>query len=135
MFVERVVRDYPTKVEELARLEDTIIACCHMPIIPSTSSSGNAESTEPERVAIAKEQNIHYQRLLRYVAVVRMGLKRLTPQEVEIVDLSCWQRLTGREIAALLHTEERNFWRIRSRAFQKMVQVFITPAVTCSEGR
>jgi hypothetical protein len=59
-FVERVLREYPQNVDELKRLEETIVACCHTPLISEVPSEGGTES-EPERVTIAKEQNKHYQ--------------------------------------------------------------------------
>jgi DNA-directed RNA polymerase specialized sigma subunit len=135
-FVERVIREYPQKLEELKRLEDTIVACCHMNAIPSTPSSARTDTgadTEPERVVIAKEQNRHYQRLSRYVATVQLALKRLTRQELAIIDLSCWQEMKSWEVSTMLHVEERNFWRIRSRALQKMVQAFAVSSIAPPE--
>jgi DNA-directed RNA polymerase specialized sigma subunit len=123
-FAERVLREYPQNVDELKRLEETIIACCHMPLIPDVPGGGGTD-TEPERVTIAKEQNKHYQWLTNRISKIQKGMATLAKEEREIVKALYWDDLRIREVAEVFHFSERGIKNIRVRALHKLSRVFI----------
>ena len=123
-FVERVLREHPQNVEELKRLEETIIACCHMPVISDVPRGGGAD-TEPERVTMAKEQNKHYQWLTNRIKKVQAGMATLEKQEREVAKALYWEDLRIREVAETFNFSERGIKYIRVRILQKLSKVFI----------
>lgn len=124
-FVERVLRDYPTRKRELRMLDEAITAACHTALYSAWSSGAADLTSEPERVAEAKEGNKDYKKLLKYVEIVSTALKRLSPNEYELVELFCWDELKSEEVAILMKVAHRTFWKIRERAFRKIMPVFL----------
>jgi hypothetical protein len=125
---ERVFKDYPYRKKEFSVLDSTITALCHASLDSDVRGEGIA-SSEPERVLETKEKNKDYQWLFRFVTLVENAIRRLTPEELEIIDLSCWQELESREIAAIIHKDERAVRRIKNKVFRKSVRFFLTPDI------
>jgi DNA-directed RNA polymerase specialized sigma subunit len=123
-FVERVMREYPQNVDELKRLEETIVACCHLPLI-SEVPGGGGSNTEPERVTIAKEQNKHYQWLTTRINKIQKGMATLTKQERDIAKAIYWEDMRIRDVAEVFHYSERWVKNIRVRVLYKLSRVFI----------
>ena len=124
-FVEMVLREHPQREQELKRLEETIIACCHMPVISDVPWGGGAD-TEPERVTMAKEQNRHYQWLTNRIKKVQAGMATLEKQEKEVVKLAFWENLRNHEIAEEMHVIERWVKRLKIRGLYKLSKTVIT---------
>jgi DNA-directed RNA polymerase specialized sigma subunit len=123
-FVERLLREHPQNADELKRLEETIVACCHLPLV-SEVPGGSGLETEPERVTIAKEQNKHYQWLSNRICKIKKGMATLTKQERDIVESLYWEDMRIQEVAEAFHFSERWIKNIRARILYKLSKVFI----------
>ena len=123
-FVERVLKEFPMRERELLNLEETIVACCHVPAI-SDVPGGNGGSSEPERITEAKERNAHYQWLARHLEAVRKGLELLNEKELEIVGLFFRDELRTWEVCEMLELDERWVRRVRTRALCKLARFFL----------
>ena len=124
--IEEVLRKYPDKEKEYQRLDKTISDLCRPPSISQIGGSGLIiSSSEPERIAEAKESNKEYKWLEHYLEIVRGGMRRLSGQERKIISLFYWEGLTNLEVAEEVNLEERYCRKIRNRALYKLGQVFI----------
>jgi hypothetical protein len=122
-FVERVIREYPQKVEELKRLEDTIVACCRVASFPTMCGKGSGKP-EPERIVEAKEGNKHYQWLWRQVNRIRAGMRVLSKEEKELVQMMFFDDMRKWELVDLGY-DEKAVWRMKVRVIRKVAPFVI----------
>jgi predicted DNA-binding protein (UPF0251 family) len=133
-FVERILRDYPAWKHELRMLDEAITAACHTALYFGWSNGQGDITSEPERVSEAKEGNKDYKRLSKRVELVETALKKLSANELDLVELFCWDELRSDEVASILHVAHRSFWRMRERAFTKIAPLFLTSEVALKLG-
>jgi RinA family phage transcriptional activator len=122
-FVERVLKEHPARVSELERLDGILSACCR-PASVGAAGTGGAVS-EPERILLAKEGDIEYQKLFRRVETVKRALGSLTEQERTFVEIFFWREMSIRQTAEELHMDKTTAWRTKKRVAERVIPFLI----------
>jgi RNA polymerase sigma factor (sigma-70 family) len=125
LFIERILIEHPQNIEELARLEETIEACCRAPSLPAIGHR-TPEDSEPERVTMAKLGNKNYVWLQERIKTVNRGIVKLNKSERKAIRLFYFENLRNREIAEEMHISERWVKHLKIRAVEKLSKTFIT---------
>jgi DNA-directed RNA polymerase specialized sigma subunit len=124
-FVERLLRDYPSKLEELKEQEKTIEGLCNPSSLTEVLITGGETYSHQERVVIAKEGNKHYQWLLKQVARIEAGIDSLGEDEKELVQLLLFDGMQKVEVEEALELDEKTVWRMKVRALRKVMPFVI----------
>ena len=124
-FVERLLREYPVKAEELKELEKTIQALCNSSSIASAHVTGGETFTHAEKIVMAKEQNKHFQWLDKQVARVEMGIDALDKDEKELVQLLFFEGMQKTEVERALGLSDKTIWRTKIRVLRKVMPFVI----------
>lgn len=125
--VERVLREYPERERELRMLDRFIAECCHA-VSPDAEPSGlsvKIPSSPQEKIVEVKEENNHYRWLTRFVALVREGLEKLSPEEELIVECLFWRGQSIQETSWVLNMSRASVFRTKDRALQRLAPIFI----------
>lgn len=117
-FVERVLREHPARMDELERLDEVIEAYCRPSAIGAAGGAGTV--SEPEKILLAKENNLEYQKLWRRVETVKRAIDSLNEEKRTIIEMFFWDGMRIRQIAEVLHMDKSTVWRTKTRALKKI---------------
>ena len=118
--VEKILEAFPAQREQLAVLDDFIVATVHSPTISENPGGGGSES-EPERILAAKERSPQYRDLAQSVETVRRALHALPRRDLAFVEMRYWRRMGMVDIAEAYGREIRSLWRWRDRILSRLV--------------
>jgi hypothetical protein len=124
LFVEQLLRDYPTRREELRELEAIIEAQCRGSGLPSAAES-RTETSEPERLLEAKERHWHYQWLVKWVGRIEKALSSLTCEEQRLIELTMWEDIPRWIAADELHVVPKTLWKRQKYILAKLVPLVL----------
>lgn len=85
--------------------------------------SGNSRAPQ-EKVVMAKESDQEYLCLKSMVEIINVGVKALTRDQREFVQLSYWGEYERdpREVCGMMSISLRTYWRLRGRALSCMAE-------------
>ena len=137
MATERVLREFPAKIEELHNLGRYIEDRFHSvnPEVEPSGLSVRSVSSPQEKILEAKENDRHYLWLYQYVETVRQALSVLNEDEQALVDCLYWQNMTILEASYELSVDKRTIFRTKKRAAVKiacrLLPSFVEDAKNC----
>lgn len=118
--VEKILEAFPAQRQQLAVLDDFIVASIRSPSISETPGGGVADS-EQERILAAKERSPQYRDLAQAVETVRCALRVLQRRDLGFVEMRYWRRMGMHDIAEAYGKEIRSLWRWRDRILGRLV--------------
>jgi DNA-directed RNA polymerase specialized sigma subunit len=123
--VERMLREHPAKIKELADLKEYIISLCSEDVLREAGLCARIGSSPEERIIEAFERNAKYQNLSKSIQVVETALNYLSAAELTLVECIYWRGLSVRKTAKFLHIHFSNVARNRRRIISCLIKDLI----------